>query len=216
MSIALFRSTNSPNRRLFANRDARIKRTKNSLLAKNQQGFRNSISALENIARSVKPHLESLLAADSLHHIVFWKHVAYNALEAFRAAAGFQTVCGSLLRRVQTVYDLAEKRRVSPGLVHDLTEIDNGGWRLEWTLAVRPEWACRTDLAKRIINAFFMRASGDLLHHRDASNPFPADNLNPGVLQLDIITEIRVGRLPEPFMQLSFGSFPRNDAKDSL
>ena len=26
---------------------------------------------------------------------------------------GFQTVCGSLLRRVQTVYDLAEKRGVS-------------------------------------------------------------------------------------------------------
>ena len=40
---------------------------------------------LENIARSVKSHLESLLAADSLHHIVFWKNVAYDALETFRA-----------------------------------------------------------------------------------------------------------------------------------
>ena len=41
---------------------------------------------LENIARSVIPHLESLLTADSLHHMVFWKNIADDALEAFRAA----------------------------------------------------------------------------------------------------------------------------------
>ena len=32
---------------------------------------------------------------------------------AGRTIPGIQTVCGSLLRRVQTVYDLAEKSRVS-------------------------------------------------------------------------------------------------------
>jgi hypothetical protein len=37
---------------------------------------------------------------------------------AGRTIPGIQTVCGSLLRRVQTVYDLAEKA----GLVYDLTE----------------------------------------------------------------------------------------------
>jgi hypothetical protein len=52
--------------------------------------------------------------------------------------------------------------------------------------------------------------------HRDASDAFPADNLNSGVLQLDVVTEIGVGRLSEPFMQLNFGVFRKNDAKNGL
>ena len=77
---------------------------------------------------------------------------------------------------------------------------ENGGWRLKWTSPVRPKWACRADLAKRIILAFFVRASVDFLDHRDASDAFLADNLNPGVLQLDVVTQIRVRRLSEPFV----------------
>jgi hypothetical protein len=92
----------------------------------------------------------------------------------------------------------------------------DGGWRLKWTSPVRPKWACRADFAKRIILALFVRASVDFLDHRDASDAFPADNVNPGVLQFDVVTKIRVGRLSKPFVKLNFGVFRRNDAKDSL
>ena len=78
---------------------------------------------------------------------------------------------------------------------------------------MRPKWACRADFAKRIILALFVRASVEFLEHRDASDAFPADNLNPGVLQLDVVTEIGGGRLSKPFVQLRFGSFRKNDAK---
>ena len=64
--------------------------------------------------------------------------------------------------------------------------------------------------------ALFVRASVDFLDHRDASDAFPADNLNPGVLELDVVTEIGVGRLPEPFVQLNFGVFRKNDAKTAF
>jgi hypothetical protein len=93
---------------------------------------------------------------------------------------------------------------------------EQSGRRINWTPPMRPERACRTDLAKRIIHAFFVRASVDFLEHRDASDAFPADNVNPGVLQFDIVTKIRIGRLSKPFVKLSFGVFRRNDAKDSL
>jgi hypothetical protein len=61
-----------------------------------------------------------------------------------------------------------------------------------------------------------VRAPVDLLEHREASDAFPADNLNPGFLQLDVVTEIHVGSLSEPFVQLNFGVFRRKDAKDIL
>jgi hypothetical protein len=44
-----------------------------------------------------------------------------------------------------------------------------------------------------------VRASVDLIDHRDASDAFLTDNLNPGVLQLDVVPQIDAGRLSKPF-----------------
>jgi hypothetical protein len=80
---------------------------------------------------------------------------------------------------------------------------------------VRPKWACQADLAKRIILAPSW-ASVDFLDHREASNAFSADNLDKNLLQPDVVTEIGIGRLSEPFMQLNFEVFPKDDAKNGL
>jgi hypothetical protein len=49
---------------------------------------------------------------------------------AGRTIPGFQTVCRSLVRRVQTVYDLIEKLWPENDLVYELTEIDNDAYDL--------------------------------------------------------------------------------------
>jgi hypothetical protein len=75
-----------------------------------------------------------------------------------------------------------------------------GGWRLNWTLLVRPKWAFRTDFAHWIIHAFFMRASVDFLNHRHPLDTFPPDDLKPSVLQINVVPEIGVGRFLKPLM----------------
>jgi hypothetical protein len=79
-----------------------------------------------------------------------------------------------------------------------------------------PERACRTHLAKRIINALFVWAPVDLFHHRKASDAFPPNNLNPGVLQLNLVAKVLFGGLCKLFVQLRFGLFRSKNAKNSL
>jgi hypothetical protein len=71
-------------------------------------------------------------------------------------------------------------------------------------------------LVKRIIDAFFVRTPVTLFHNRDASDAFPPYNLNPGVLQFGVVTQVYLGRLSKPFVQLRFGVFRSKNAKDSL
>ena len=50
---------------------------------------------------------------------------------------------------------------------------DGGGWPIARSPTLSPERACRTHLAKRIINAFFVWTPVDLFHHRKTSDTFP-------------------------------------------
>src|SRR5262249_32342246 len=89
-------------------------------------------------------------------------------------------------------------------------------WPIARTRTLSPERAFRTHLAKRIIDAFFVRTPVDLFHHRKASDAFPLYNLNPSVLEFGVVTQVYLGRLSKPFVQLRFGAFRSKDAKDSL
>ncbi len=81
---------------------------------------------------------------------------------------------------------------------------------------MRPEWAGRTHLAQRVIDAFFVRTAVDRLQHRKASDRFPAHDLNPGVLQRKVVTKIGLGRFSEPFVQLNLGVLRNKNAQHGL
>src|SRR5438094_9753648 len=53
-----------------------------------------------------------------------------------------------------------------------------GGFPTARRPVLSPERTCRTYLAKRIVDAFFVRAPVDRFHHRKASDAFPPYNLN--------------------------------------
>jgi hypothetical protein len=67
-------------------------------------------------------------------------------------------------------------------------------------MTLSPERTCRTHLAKRIIDAFFVRTPVDLFYRRKASDAFPPYNLNPGVLQFGVVTQVYLGRLSKTFV----------------
>ena len=65
-------------RQVFAKRDANQFRPKSLVTLQLDLGP-------ENILRCVIPQLETQLTAEALHHVVFWKNIAEDPLEAFSA-----------------------------------------------------------------------------------------------------------------------------------